>query len=137
MSLTCRCECVIAYWIAFGPHGPRAQEPKGEGLRVTAKVTQLLAASIALFYGIHLLAKPQPPTMSKEFQEASNEYAKVCFLFPLLASRARRRENQMTDSFNSKKTLTPSTVSAAKATRVRDSCRVPPRRSKRETNRTR
>lgn len=72
---------VIAYWIAFGPHGPRAQPPKGEGLRVTAKVAQLVAASVAVFYGIHLLAKPQPPTMTKEFQEATNEYARVSFPF--------------------------------------------------------
>lgn len=43
-----------------------------------SKVTQLVGASIVLFYGIHLLAKPQPRTMSKEYQEASNEYAKVC-----------------------------------------------------------
>ncbi|KAG2420046.1 cytochrome c oxidase polypeptide V [Aspergillus terreus] len=64
-----------AYWIAFGPHGPRAQAPKGEGLRIFVKVAQLTAVSVALFYAIHLFAKPQPKTMSKEWQEASNEYA--------------------------------------------------------------
>lgn len=68
---------ILAYWIAFGPHGPRAQAPKGEGLRIAVKVAQLTAVSVALFYVIHLFAKPQPKTMSKEWQEASNEYAKV------------------------------------------------------------
>lgn len=66
-----------AYWIAFGPHGPRAQPPKGEGWRIFFKVTQLTAASLLVFYAIHYFAKPMPKTMSKEWQEASNEYAKV------------------------------------------------------------
>ncbi|KAJ5107306.1 Cytochrome c oxidase polypeptide 5 [Penicillium angulare] len=64
-----------AYWIAFGPHGPRAQSPKGEGLKIFFKVAQLTLVSFALFYAVHLFAKPQPKTMSKEWQEASNEYA--------------------------------------------------------------
>ncbi|KAJ5424285.1 Cytochrome c oxidase subunit IV family [Penicillium cf. griseofulvum] len=64
-----------AYYIAFGAHGPRAQAPKGEGLRVFFKVAQLTAVSVAIFYGIHSFAGKQPGTMSKEWQEASNEYA--------------------------------------------------------------
>lgn len=71
---------------------------------MTAKITQLLAVSVAVFYGIHLLAKPQPPTMTKEFQEASNEYAKVCFsLLPPPGHRRVRKENQMTDSSTARK----------------------------------
>lgn len=70
---------MIAYWIAFGPHGPRAEAPKGEGLKIAFKVAQLVTVSFALFYAIHLFAKPQPKTMSKEWQEASNEYALVSF----------------------------------------------------------
>jgi phage-related protein len=46
-------------------------------MRIFWKVTQLTLASFAVFYVIHLFAKPQPKTMSKEWQEASNEYAKV------------------------------------------------------------
>jgi cytochrome c oxidase subunit 4 len=64
-----------AYWIAFGPHGPRAETPKGEGMKIFLKVTQLTVASFLVFYAIHYFAKPQPKTMSKEWQEASNEYA--------------------------------------------------------------
>lgn len=48
-------------------------------MRVAAKTGQLILASVALFYVIHLFAKPQPRTMTKEYQEASNEYAAVCF----------------------------------------------------------
>jgi hypothetical protein len=34
--------------------------------------------SVGVFYLVHAFAKPQPKTMSKEWQEASNEYALVC-----------------------------------------------------------
>lgn len=68
----------LAYWIAFGPHGPRAEPPKGEALKIFLKVAQLTAASVLVFYAIHYFAKPQPKTMSKEWQEATNEYALVC-----------------------------------------------------------
>lgn len=47
-------------------------------MRILIKVTQLTTVSILLFYAIHYFAKPQPKTMSKEWQEASNEYARVC-----------------------------------------------------------
>jgi cytochrome c oxidase subunit 4 len=66
-----------AYYIAFGAHGPRAQSPKGEGWRIFGKVVQLTAASVAIFYAVHAFAGKQPATMSKEWQEASNEYALV------------------------------------------------------------
>ena len=67
-----------AYWIAFGAHGPRSPvSPKGEGLKIFAKVLQLLLASFALVAVIRYFAKPAPRTLSKEWQEASNEYAKV------------------------------------------------------------
>ncbi|KAL2010795.1 hypothetical protein VTN00DRAFT_3513 [Thermoascus crustaceus] len=65
-----------AYWIAFGPHGPRAEPPKGEGWKIFFKTMQLFVASVAIFYAIHLFARPQPRTMTKEWQEATNEYAK-------------------------------------------------------------
>ena len=69
---------MLAYWIAFGPHGPRSQPPKGESLKIFFKVAQLCAVSVGVFYIIHAFAKPQPKTMSKEWQEATNEYALVC-----------------------------------------------------------
>ncbi|RMJ27441.1 cytochrome C oxidase [Aspergillus sp. HF37] len=72
-----------AYWVAFGAHGPRAKPPKGEGWRIFSKVTQLTLVSIAVYYAIHAFAKPPPKTMSKEWQEASNEYAKRERMNPL------------------------------------------------------
>lgn len=66
-----------AYWIAFGPHGPRTADPPGAGARVAWGVVIGLASSLALFSGIRMAAKPAPHTMNKEWQEATNEYLKV------------------------------------------------------------
>jgi cytochrome c oxidase subunit 4 len=66
-----------AYWIAFGAHGPRKETPKGEGWKIFSKVTQLVAASVAIFYSTRFFAGSPPRTMTKEWQEASNEYALV------------------------------------------------------------
>lgn len=63
-----------AYWIAFGPHGPRAMDPPGSGARVAWGVAIGLAASIGLFGVIRFFAKPVPYTMSQEYQEQSNEF---------------------------------------------------------------
>ncbi|KAL1983357.1 hypothetical protein VTN96DRAFT_10416 [Rasamsonia emersonii] len=65
-----------AYWIAFGPHGPRAEPPKGEGWKILIKVAQLFAVSLTLFAITRAFARDPPRTMTKEWQEASNEYAK-------------------------------------------------------------
>lgn len=73
-----------AYWIAFGPHGPRAQDPPGTGAKVAWGVALGLAASFGLFAVIRLFANPAPYTMTKEYQEQSNEFLIVSRL--LLAS---------------------------------------------------
>ena len=36
-----------------------------------------LLVSAVIYYGIHAFAKPPPRTMTKEWQEATNEYLKV------------------------------------------------------------
>lgn len=68
---------LTAYWIAFGPHGPRAMPPPDEGRRVALYTAVGVAVSFAIFATMRMFAKPAPRTMSKEYQEASNEYLKV------------------------------------------------------------
>ncbi|KAF7726144.1 Cytochrome c oxidase subunit 5A [Apophysomyces ossiformis] len=66
-----------AYYIAFGPHGPR--EPltgPNHGMKVFGGVIGVLAASGALFYAIRLGGGEKPTTLSKEWREATNEYLK-------------------------------------------------------------
>ncbi|PNY23175.1 Cytochrome c oxidase polypeptide 5, mitochondrial, partial [Tolypocladium capitatum] len=65
-----------AYWIAFGPHGPRAADPPGTNARIAWGVAMGLGASLAVFGIVRSFAKPEPRTMSKEYQEASNELLK-------------------------------------------------------------
>ncbi|KAI9269367.1 cytochrome c oxidase subunit IV [Sporodiniella umbellata] len=66
-----------AYYIAFGPHGPREPFTKpGHGAKVFAGVAGVIAASGALFYAIRLGGKETPKTINKEWEEATNEYLK-------------------------------------------------------------
>ncbi|KAI5309205.1 Cytochrome c oxidase subunit 5A, partial [Ascosphaera atra] len=65
-----------AYWISFGPHGPRAETPKGEGWKQLYHVSWYLGITLLVFLGIRSFANPPPKTMSKEWQEMTNEYAK-------------------------------------------------------------
>ncbi|KAI5283314.1 Cytochrome c oxidase subunit 5A [Ascosphaera aggregata] len=67
-----------AYWISFGPHGPRAETPKGEGWKQLAEVAKYVAISGIIYFTIRQFAnKEQPKTMTKEWQEMTNEYAKT------------------------------------------------------------
>lgn len=79
---------ITAYWIAFGPHGPRALPPPGEGKKVFFYTAIGVGVSFALFAFIRMFAGPEPHTMTKEWQEASNEYLKVrpCPLSPSVVS---------------------------------------------------
>ncbi|KAI8973403.1 cytochrome c oxidase subunit IV [Mycotypha africana] len=66
-----------AYYIAFGAHGPR--EPltqPGHSMKVFLGVAGVLGASGALFYVIRQNAQETPRTISKEWEEATNEYLK-------------------------------------------------------------
>jgi hypothetical protein len=68
---------IAAWWIAFGPHGPRAEAPPGEWTRVSLYSGIGLVISAVLFLVIHSFSRPPPRTMTKEWQEATNEYLKV------------------------------------------------------------
>lgn len=72
----------IAYYIAFGAHGPRALPPPGEGWKVAGYTALGVGISFAVFVAIRMFAKGSPGTMNKEYQEATNEYLKVCLLLP-------------------------------------------------------
>jgi len=73
----------IAYWIAFGNHGPRALPPPGENWKVAGYTFLGIAVSFVLFSSIRMFAGPAPGTMNKEYQEATNEYLRVLSPCPL------------------------------------------------------
>jgi hypothetical protein len=66
-----------AYWIAFGPHGPRALPPPDEGKKVALYTLLGVGVSFVAFIALRVFAKPAPHTMNREWQEAANEYLKV------------------------------------------------------------
>ncbi|KAF2398162.1 cytochrome c oxidase subunit 5 [Trichodelitschia bisporula] len=72
-----------AYFIAFGPHGPRAEAEPGENWKVFRYTMYGVIASAALFGFTRLFAGPAPPTMSQEWQEATNEYMKAGKMEPI------------------------------------------------------
>ncbi|KAK4691984.1 cytochrome c oxidase subunit 4, partial [Lecanoromycetidae sp. Uapishka_2] len=63
-----------AYWIAFGPHGPRALPPPGENWMVFRYTMLGVGISFLLFWAIRTQARPAPKTMNAQYQEMTNEY---------------------------------------------------------------
>ena len=66
-----------AYWIAFGPHGPRALPPPGENWMVFRYTMLGVGISFLLFWAIRTQARPAPKTMNAQYQEMTNEYLRV------------------------------------------------------------
>lgn len=121
----------IAYWIAFGPHGPRAVDPPGTNARVAWGVAVGLAASFAIFAAIRSVAKPEPHTMSKEYQEASNELLIVSWTQSLDAiTPGSMKEQLLTLLSNSNKKPTLSPVLPPRATVARAWSSLLPRATK-------
>lgn len=86
-SLTTPC---IAYWIAFGPHGPRAETPPGENTKVFLYTMIGVIAAGGVFSFTRYFARGTPHTMNKEWQEATNEYMRVSMCLEFLVGIARQ-----------------------------------------------
>jgi cytochrome c oxidase subunit 4 len=66
-----------AYYIAFGPHGPRRPAPPDEGRKVFLLSMAVIGAACVVFAITRMFANPaRPRTMTKEWQEATEEYMK-------------------------------------------------------------
>ncbi|KAF8835767.1 COX4, subunit IV of cytochrome c oxidase [Paxillus ammoniavirescens] len=65
-----------AYYVAFGPHGPRTPvSPPGQGLKVFLSTMALVGVAGAISLTIRSLAPPPPKTITREWEEASTERA--------------------------------------------------------------
>ncbi|KAF8625750.1 hypothetical protein AX17_006776 [Amanita inopinata Kibby_2008] len=64
-----------AYYVAFGPHGPRAPASKpGDTLKIFGYTVALIGAAGLLSAGLKAFAAAPPPrTLTKEWKEAENE----------------------------------------------------------------
>ncbi|PWN35098.1 cytochrome c oxidase subunit IV [Meira miltonrushii] len=73
-----------AYFISFGPHGPRkAITQPGQAMRTMVGVSAIVGATVAVFFGIRHFAAPPPKTMTKEYQDAMTEKAREEKLNPI------------------------------------------------------
>lgn len=68
---------IPAYWIAFGPHGPRALPPPGEGRQIFLYTAIGVGISGVIFLLIRSQARTPPATMNQQYQEMTNEYLRV------------------------------------------------------------
>lgn len=114
-----------AYWIAFGPHGPRAEAPPGETGRIVSYTLIGIGVSAVVFFFTHHFARKPPRSMTKEWQEASNEYMKVCL--PLLQYSGNA---SVLTNARSLKTWSPSLVFRQRATQEEAWCRARRQRSR-------
>lgn len=65
-----------AYYIAFGPHGPRAPiKPPGSNVKIWLGVVGGIGLAGVIYGLIRAQAPPPPRTMTREWQEAMNERA--------------------------------------------------------------
>jgi len=65
-----------AYYVAFGPHGPRAPvSPPGSGFKILLGTAGCVGIAGLLFMGVRSMAPPPPRTITKEWEEATNERA--------------------------------------------------------------
>ncbi|CAL8579495.1 Cytochrome c oxidase subunit 5B, mitochondrial [Xanthoria parietina] len=66
-----------AYWIAFGPHGPRSLPPPGEGKKIFWYTMLGVGVSGVIFLLIRTQSRPAPKTMTAQYQAMTNEYLKA------------------------------------------------------------
>ncbi|KAG0365543.1 cytochrome c oxidase subunit IV-domain-containing protein [Gamsiella multidivaricata] len=73
-----------AYWVAFGPHGARAPlTGPNHSLKVFVGTSAVVGAAGALFLWIRAKGGEAPKTTTKEWQEATNEYARENKINPI------------------------------------------------------
>ncbi|KAK4048893.1 Cytochrome c oxidase subunit 5B, mitochondrial [Microbotryomycetes sp. JL201] len=79
-----------AYYVAFGPHGPREPIlPPGSGAKTAGGVAVAVAVAGVVFYGLRSFAQEKPKTLTKEWQEASNEKAREENLDPFTGPNSK------------------------------------------------
>ncbi|KAG8715885.1 Cytochrome c oxidase subunit 5A [Ceratobasidium sp. 394] len=77
-----------AYFVAFGPHGPRSPvTPEGQTMKVITGTLALIGVATAAYAATRAYGGPTPKTFTKEYQEAMNERAKEQKMNPITGQR--------------------------------------------------
>lgn len=117
-----------AYWIAFGPHGPRALPPPDETFKIVSYTAIGIAVAFGIIFAVKQFARPPPSTMNKEWEEQTNEYLKVGGTRIKLSNESMRAFTD--DSRYSHNGPSLSRVSLRKAMSALGRCRANRRRSR-------
>ncbi|OCH88817.1 cytochrome c oxidase subunit IV [Obba rivulosa] len=73
-----------AYYVAFGPHGPRAPTHKpGDTVKLLLGTLAGIAVAGGVFAWFRSRAPPPPRSLTKEWEEASNELAREQKMNPI------------------------------------------------------
>ncbi|GHJ86173.1 hypothetical protein NliqN6_2575 [Naganishia liquefaciens] len=73
-----------SYYVAYGAHGPRAPiNTPGNSMRVLVGTALAIGTAFTIFSAFRATAPPPPKTLTKEWQEAQNAYAKENNLNPI------------------------------------------------------
>ncbi|KAI9792282.1 MAG: Cytochrome c oxidase subunit 5A [Peltula sp. TS41687] len=91
------------YWIAFGPHGPRARPPKDQNWRIFWATMAAVGLAGVIFAIIRQFANPPPRTMTREWQEKTNEYLKEQKVEPISGISSEGYKGTMVQSPPAKK----------------------------------
>ncbi|GAA5866985.1 hypothetical protein JCM3774_003746 [Rhodotorula dairenensis] len=84
-----------AYYVAFGPHGPR--EPiQADGGKTFVGVTAAVAVAGLIFYFVRKGGKETPATLTREWQEATDERLREQRSDPFTGASAKNGASQVT-----------------------------------------
>ncbi|PWN87741.1 putative cytochrome-c oxidase chain V precursor [Acaromyces ingoldii] len=84
-----------AYFVSFGPHGPRkAITRPGQGVRTFTGVAAILVATVGVFYGLRHFAHSPPKSMTKEYQDQMTQKAKDENLNPITGISSDKYEGK-------------------------------------------
>ncbi|KAK1230026.1 Cytochrome c oxidase subunit 5B, mitochondrial [Marasmius sp. AFHP31] len=90
-----------AYYVSFGPHGPRAPTSKpGDNYKIFATVAGLIGLTGVLTAVLRSFGQETPKSMSKEWQEATNEKALEARMNPIsgIASEGYKGKGFITEA---------------------------------------
>ncbi|GAA95646.1 uncharacterized protein L969DRAFT_92775 [Mixia osmundae IAM 14324] len=84
------------YYVAFGPHGPRAPvDAPGAGAKIFVSVVVTIAAAVSVFWLVRSRAPAPVKTMTKEWQEAATDRAVEQKMDPFTGATSEKKRSMV------------------------------------------